>query len=78
MTEPVLTLDWETRSDCELKSAGAFAYAAHPTTDILCAAYAFDDEEPELWLPGRPCPPRIVEPAHRLDPRRLDPLPVDH
>ena len=61
MTEPVLTLDWETRSDCELKSAGAFAYAAHPTTDILCAAYAFDDEEPELWLPGRPCPPRIVE-----------------
>lgn len=33
-----------------------YPYAEHPTTDIICLAWAFDDEEPELWTPGKHTP----------------------
>jgi DNA polymerase len=47
----ILSGDFETRSTVELKSAGVYRYAEDPTTDIWCLAYAFDDEEPEIWTP---------------------------
>ena len=56
-----LSWDWESFSECEIRSAGAEAYARHPSTDLLCAQFSFGDEEPELWLPGQPCPQRVVE-----------------
>jgi DNA polymerase len=31
--------DFETRSECDLKKAGAFEYAAHPSTEVLCLAF---------------------------------------
>jgi hypothetical protein len=31
-----------------------YPYAAHPSTDVICMAYAFDDEEVELWTPPQP------------------------
>lgn len=33
----------------DLKTAGVYVYATHPTTDIWLMAWAFDDEEPEVW-----------------------------
>jgi DNA polymerase len=48
---PVLSIDFETRSACDIKRAGAWRYAADPTTDVLCLAFALDDEEPLLWTP---------------------------
>lgn len=48
----------------DLKRAGVHVYAEDPTTDIWCAAYAFGDEDVQLWVPGEPCPPRII--AHIL------------
>ncbi len=54
-----LHLDWETRSVLDLKEVGLYNYSRHTGTDIWCGAYAFGDEEPELWIPGEPCPPRI-------------------
>lgn len=54
-------LDWETRSTVDLRTAGLHNYARSADTDIWCAAYSFGDEEPALWLPGQPCPPRIVK-----------------
>lgn len=53
-----LHVDFETRSAVDLKKAGAYVYAADPSTDIWCMAYAFDDEPVELWTPGQPIPPR--------------------
>ena len=44
-----LSIDFETRSTLDLKDVGVYRYAAEPTTDIWCMAFAFDDEEPELW-----------------------------
>jgi len=38
-----VSLDFETASEVELKKVGGWAYAAHPSTHILCAAWAVDD-----------------------------------
>jgi DNA polymerase len=40
-----LHIDFETRSTVDLKSAGLANYAAHPTTDVWCMAYAFGGDE---------------------------------
>lgn len=57
-----LHLDWETRSDINLKKRGLDVYAAHPSTRPLMLAWAYDDDEPELWLPEHgPLPQHIIE-----------------
>ena len=56
----ILWLDFETRSRCDLPSAGAYNYAKHPSTEVLCMSYAFDDGEVETWLPKYPFPERIA------------------
>lgn len=61
MGDPILHLDWETRSACDLKSAGLYVYAQDPTTDLWLASFAFDDEPVENWFPGEAVPKRIVE-----------------
>ena len=43
-----LYLDFETRSRCDLKKAGAYRYAEDPSTEILCMAYAVDDEPVQI------------------------------
>ena len=55
----ILHIDFETRSATDLKEVGVHDYAKHPTTDLWCAAYAFDDEEPDVWLPPDPMPQRV-------------------
>lgn len=45
-------LDFETRSQCDLKKHGLHVYANHPTTEILVACYAFDDEPVKTWVPN--------------------------
>lgn len=59
MTAP-LRIDFETRSALDLREVGLYRYARHPTTDIWCLAWAFGDDEPQLWLPGEPMPERIA------------------
>lgn len=44
----ILWFDTETFSECDLKSAGTHAYAAHPSTEITVAQWAVDDGEPEV------------------------------
>lgn len=39
----MLHIDFETRSKVDIWRAGAWEYAAHPSTEILCLAYAIDD-----------------------------------
>lgn len=54
-----LHIDFETRSAADLKKTGADVYANHPTTDILCMGYAFDDEPVELWTYCQALPERV-------------------
>lgn len=56
-----LHLDIETYSECDLKKSGAYRYAEDPTTELLCMAYAFDDEPVQLWKPEEPFPYRVEE-----------------
>ena len=45
-----------------LPAIGIAPYATHPSTEILCMAYAFDDEpNVNVWLPGDPFPDRLQE-----------------
>lgn len=46
-----LSLDFETRSAADLKKSGVHVYAEHPSTDVWCLAWAFDDEDPAIWTP---------------------------
>ncbi len=50
------TLDVETRSHANLKTAGAYKYAEHPSTEFISIAYCLDPEalvkEFESWTPG--------------------------
>lgn len=61
MTGRLLHIDFETRSVCDLPKRNVYIYADDPTTDVWCAAWAFDDDEPRLWWPSEPCPPEIAE-----------------
>ena len=56
-----LHIDFETRSTVDLKKAGLDNYARHPTTDIWCMAYTFDDGPIELWTPEQPFPEQIAK-----------------
>ena len=57
----VLHRDIETRSTVGLKKVGALKYAADATTEVLCVAYAADNQPPQLWVPGDPVPPEFLE-----------------
>ena len=59
----VLHRDYETRSRAILRKVGANRYANDPSTEILCAAYAVDDDPVQLWVPGNPVPLEFIEAA---------------
>ena len=43
-----ITLDFETYSETDIKSAGAFRYMEDPNFELLLMSYAYDDEEVKL------------------------------
>lgn len=45
----LLYLDFETFSEADLKKVGSYAYAEHPSTEVLICTYAFDDEPVRVW-----------------------------
>lgn len=46
-----LTIDFESRSACDLKKHGAHVYSEHPTTDILCMAMKWEGKPPFVVTP---------------------------
>lgn len=46
-----VSLDVETFSECDLKSAGLYRYAQHPSTELTVLTYVFDDGIPHVWVP---------------------------
>jgi DNA polymerase len=57
----VLHRDYETRSRAILRSVGTNKYAADRSTQVLCCAFAVDDEPVQLWTPGDPIPAAFIE-----------------
>lgn len=57
-----LHIDFETRSEVDLISAGAYKYAAHASTQVLLCTYQFDDGPLRRWTRNNPtCPDDIRE-----------------
>ena len=48
----MIWVDFESRSACDLKSAGVYNYAQSLSTEVLCMAYAYDDGEVQMWTGG--------------------------
>lgn len=48
----MLKLDFETYSDVDIKKVGAYVYASHPSTKILCLGYKEDRNPAAIWLPN--------------------------
>ena len=48
--------DFELRSKANLKKVGLHVYAADPSTEVICIAYAVDDGPVQRWFPGDPVP----------------------
>jgi hypothetical protein len=64
---PIGVYDIETRSVANLTLCGAWTYAAHASTSVLCIYVAVDDGEPERWLPGDPIPAAFIAAAQDPD-----------
>ena len=60
---PILGIDIETYSEVDLPKCGVYAYAEHPSFEILLFAYAFDDEETQVvdLKCGEQLPPRVLD-----------------
>ena len=49
----VLHIDFETRSELDLREVGLHNYARHPSTDVWCAAWSINDNDlVPVWTPG--------------------------
>jgi DNA polymerase len=59
----VLHRDYETRGRAVLKIIGSHEYAADAATEVLCCAYAVDDEPVQVWTSGDPVPAAFTEAA---------------
>lgn len=56
-----ISIDFETYSECDIKTAGGYNYAAHPSTEVICMAWAIDDEDPSLWTPDQEFPEKLFD-----------------
>ncbi|MGF7007175.1 hypothetical protein [Aminobacter sp. BE322] len=56
-----LEIDFETRSDVDLKKHGVYRYMASPHTEALLASYKIDGGPRKRWRRGEPCPADIDE-----------------
>ena len=70
MENPALHLDFETFSECDIRKAGAYRYARHPSTEVLIACYWLPGMDIELdvplvWLPlSQPIPADLLKAAN--------------
>jgi len=59
----MIYIDFECYSEANIKTEGGMKYIQHPSTQIICLAYAFDNEPVELWNVGKPIPRLLLDRA---------------
>ena len=57
----ILYIDFETYSECDIKLKGRMNYAMHPSTQMVCMGYAFDEEPVHLLTPANDLPQNIID-----------------
>lgn len=55
-----LVFDFETRSEIDLRKVGAYVYASHPSTTILCMGFKYAGKS-YLWKENDSLPPELYE-----------------
>ena len=50
--EPVITIDFETKSYADITKVGSWVYSQDPTTEIICMCWAVDDGGIDVWYPN--------------------------
>ena len=61
MSYDSLEIDFESRSDIDIKTRGVYVYFESPNTKPLMASYILKGGKVRRWLPNQPCPSEIVE-----------------
>lgn len=56
-----ITLDFETRSELDVRKVGAYKYARHPSTIILCMAWSYDNVTILTWQNEMGATPELVK-----------------
>lgn len=56
-----VNIDFETRSEADLKKVGLHVYAAHPSTQVMCACYSIDGGPVQTWVMGERQPEDIID-----------------
>lgn len=56
-----LSLDFETCSEVDLRKTGVFPYARDPSTQVICMAYAFDNDPVQVWRFDQPFPVDVLD-----------------
>jgi len=56
LTKGHVYIDFETRSEVDLRKAGVYRYAEDPSTEVLCMAYKLNDRPTKLWKRGEDWP----------------------
>jgi DNA polymerase len=64
-----VTIDFETKSEADLKKVGTWVYSQDPTTEVICLCWAVDDGPVYDWAPARSAVPlsRLTELAYDPD-----------
>jgi DNA polymerase len=59
----MIHIDIESYSEINVNKVGVYCYAAHPSTEILCVAWANNDTSIQIWKPveGEPMPYTLRE-----------------
>ena len=55
-----LHIDFETRSTADLRKVGVYVYADDPSTEVLLACWAIDEEPVQTWFKGTPVPAKLT------------------
>ena len=60
-------IDMETASECDLPARGVYNYARDPSTQVLCMAYAHDNDDVQIWTPGQEFPKAVSDAVAKGD-----------
>lgn len=61
LERPRLICDFETFSEVDVRDVGSWAYAAHPSTEILCMSHKRPGHPSQVWVPGEKFPQYIID-----------------
>jgi len=64
----MIYIDFETKSELDVKNVGPHEYSIHPSTDVYCMAYRLEHfKRAKIWINGDPWPTDLDKPIGQLE-----------